>query len=161
MRAARRLDLRELFAQPWEGEGKVERPWWLRWLPMPVTFRFRSEIANVHGDAWDVLDTTTFPDGAVQRRWMHARQITPDRVKLVADDMPNGAEVRVHDRGFEFTPYLIRVRVGGPLHVPVRHLDTVRLADDGEMIDTIELRVLGVRVGDVTMRLRRCADAAT
>jgi uncharacterized protein DUF3833 len=149
-----------VFAQPWEGEGKVSYVPWLRWLPVPREFRFRSEIANAGEDSWDVIDTTTFPNGSVQRRVMRARQLEAGRLTLVADDMPGGAEIRVRFDGFEFSPYVIRAPVVGRLRVPVRHRDTVQLVGGGEMVDTIELSVFGVHVGHVTMRLERCLRAA-
>jgi hypothetical protein len=39
--------------------------------------------------------------------------------------------------------------------LPLRHYDSVKLEDGGTMIDTIELRFLGVVVGRVAMRLMR------
>jgi len=149
------LDLRELFAVPWEGSGALWRPAWLQWLPLPTTFRFSSEIVNATTGAWDVLDTMTFPDGSTQQRRMHCRQLTPERLRLTAEDMPGGAEVHPRSDGFDFTPYVIRTRVLGPLRIPLRHLDTVQLEPDGTMLDIIELRFLGLRVGRVTMRLHR------
>src|SRR5215211_6899846 len=105
---ARPLDLREVFAQPWEGNADVWRPWWLRPLPLPSTFAFRSEILNQTGDRWDVLDTTTSPDGSVRQRRMHCRQVAPDQLRLTADDMPEAAEVHPRSDGFDFAPYVIR-----------------------------------------------------
>jgi Protein of unknown function (DUF3833) len=147
-------DLRELFAQPWEGEASIWRPWWLRWSPGPSRFAFRSEIANASADVWDVIDTTTFPDGSVEQRRMHAEVVTPGRIRLTADDMPGGTEVTARPDGFDFTPYVIRTPVAGGLRVPLRYTDSVTLTDDGEMVDTIELRALGIRVARITMRLR-------
>ncbi len=149
------LDLRELFAAPWEGYGELWRPAWLRWLPLPSTFHFRSSILDATADSWEVLDTMTFPDGSTQQRRMHCRQVTPERLLLTAEDMPGGAEVRPRSDGFDFTPYVIRTHVLGPLRIPLRHIDTVQLEPDGTLLDTIELGFLGLRVGRVTMRLHR------
>jgi hypothetical protein len=149
------IDLREVFAQPWEGEATLWRPWWLRWLPAPARFRFRSEIANEASDSWDVIDTTTLPDGSVEVRRMRAQVLGPGRMRLTADDMPGGAEVRARSDGFDFTPYVIRTPIAGRLRVPLRYHDSVTLTDDGEMVDAIELRALGLRVARITMRLRR------
>jgi uncharacterized protein DUF3833 len=154
------LDLRRVFAQPWEGDGTVSHAWWLRWLRLPNQFRFRSETANVDTESWDVIDTTTFPDGSVQRRVMRARQLDAGRLILAADDMPGGAEVHVRAGGFDFSPYVIRMPVVAGLRLPVRHRDKVRLIGDREMVDTIELSIFGLHVARVTIRLERCARAA-
>jgi hypothetical protein len=148
------FDLRDIFARPWEGDAVVERPPWLRWFPAPHSFRFSTEIANVSGDEWDVIDTVTLPGGSVQRRTMHARQIAPDRVRTTADDMPGGTELRLRDDGFDFTPYVIRTPVLGPLRLPLRYTDSVRLEADGTLVDRIEMRFLGAFVGRITMRLQ-------
>jgi hypothetical protein len=76
------LDLPQLFAVPWEGEGLVQVPFWARWVPAPRSFCFRSEIANLAGETWDVVDTTTYPNGRTERRRMRATPRFYDRVDL-------------------------------------------------------------------------------
>jgi hypothetical protein len=148
------LDLREVFVRPWEGDAELWQPWWLRWFPAPRRWTFRSEILNLGQDSWDVLDTSTFPNGVAQQRQMHCEVLASDRLKLTASDMPGGTEVQLRSDGFDFNPYVIRTPILGRLRLPFRHFDTVRLEEDGTMVDTIELRFLGVRVGRVRMRLR-------
>jgi hypothetical protein len=150
------LDLRALFATPWEGDGVVVDPWYLRLIPGPRRFRFRSEISDVHGDSWVVVDTITFADGAVQRRTMQARQLDDDLIELTAHDMPGGARVRTRGTGFDFSPYLIRTPVLGQLRVALRYYDSVDLDPTGVLTDTIALRYRGLRVATITIRLRRC-----
>src|SRR5918992_2348294 len=119
------LDLRELFAVPWEGEATLWRPLWTRWIPAPRTFRFRSEITNLARDSWDVVDTTTYPNGRIEQRRMRAHQVSPTQISLEADDMPDGG-----------------------------------LTDDGQtLVDSLEMRFLGILVGRVTMRLKRTSEA--
>jgi hypothetical protein len=149
------LDLREVFALPWEGEARVETAWWARWFPVPRSFRFRTEIVVLHGDAWDVLDTTTLPDGTTQARRMRARLVAADRVRVEADDMPDGAEITTRCDGFDFAPYVLRTPVLGPLRVPLRYSDRVDLTSPGTLVDRIELRFLGARIAIVTMQLHR------
>jgi len=149
------LDLRELFAQPWSGSAELWRPWWLRWLPIPSSFRFRSEIVNLTDTGWDVRDTTTFPNGRIQVRTMHCSRIANGRLRLTADDMPGGAEVTPRHDGFDFSPYTIQTPILGPLRVALRFTDSVQLQRDQTMVDTIKLSYLAVHVGTVTMRLQR------
>jgi hypothetical protein len=149
------IDMRELFADPWEGEARVRLAWWLRWFPAPRRFRFRTEIADLSGDTWQVVDTTTWPDGTTQSRRMRAQRLAADRVRVDADDMPGGAEITTRHDGFDFSPYVIRTPVLGRLRVPLHHRDRVTLTAPGELVDEIDVRVLGLRVATVTMRLRR------
>ncbi len=152
------LDLREVFARPWTGTATVWRPWWLRWLPIASGFDFRTEIAEVElAETTGLLvsDTTTFSNGKTWARTMRARIIEPGRWKVSAKDMPGGAEQTVSSDGFRFTRYTILTPVLGPIRVPLRCDDDVRLVDANTMTDTIEMRFLGVHVGTVTMRLKR------
>jgi hypothetical protein len=154
------LDLRELFAVPWEGEATLWRPLWTRWIPAPRTFRFRSEITNLARDSWDVVDTTTYPNGRIEQRRMRAHQVSPTQISLEADDMPDGAQTHVRPDGFDFEPYRLRTKVVGPVRIPIRFRDQVRLTDDGQtLVDSLEMRFLGILVGRVTMRLKRTSEA--
>lgn len=150
------LDLRELFADPWAGTGTLWLPWWLRWVPQPGTFTFRSEVLGSAGESWDVLDTMTYPDGSTWLRRMHCRALPDGRLKIGAEDMPGGAEITPRHDGFDFSPYVIEAPIIGPLRARLRCHDAVRV-EDGRMTDRIELRFLGVRVGLMTIHLTRVA----
>lgn len=156
------IDLREVFASPWEGDGTVELPLWLRWLPAPRRFGFRSEITDVRGDRWTVVDTMTMKSGSQQQRRMAAEQIAPDRVRVTADDMPKGAEIVLWADGFGFTPYVLRTPVLGPITLALHFTDDVELdAARASLVDRIEIRCLGVRVGRLVMHLQRVAEPST
>lgn len=151
------LDLREVFAEPWSGEATIWRPWWLRWLPLaPSRVHFRTRITDAHlaeTTGLTVHDTTTFPNGRVWERTMNARLIGPGRWVITADDMPGGAEQLVGPDGFAFSPYTILVPVLGPVRARLRCTDEITMADERTMLDTIEMRFLGIVVGRMTMEL--------
>jgi len=152
------LDLREVFARPWSGPATIRLPWWLRWLPVPSSLHFRTEIEDVHlaeTSGLTVRDTTTFPNGRVWQRTMTAQLVAPGRWKVSAEDMPGGAEQSVSADGFAFTPYRIIAPVLGPMRVRVRCTDEVVLVDARTMTDTIEMRFFGVRVATMVMQLAR------
>ncbi len=67
--------------------------------------------------------------------------------------MPGGAEVIARQDGFDFSSYTITTSVLGPLRVPLRFTDSLRLTSLDTMLDKIEMRFLGVLVGRVTIRL--------
>ncbi|MFL6061974.1 MAG: hypothetical protein ACJ72E_12140 [Marmoricola sp.] len=152
------LDLREVFARPWSGDATIWRPWWLRWFPSSSRIHFRTEVTDAHlaeTTGLTVHDTTTFPGGRVWHRTMTARLVAPDRWSITAEDMPGGAEQVVGADGFAFTPYKILVPVLGPVRVPLRCTDEIVMSGGTTMIDTIEMRFLGVRVGRMVMELHR------
>lgn len=44
---------------------------------------------------------------------MFCELVQPDLIHVTADDMPGGADIQLHDRGFRFTPYLVAVNYRG------------------------------------------------
>ncbi len=44
---------------------------------------------------------------------MSAELLAPNRIHLTADDMPFGADILLHEKGFDFTPYYILATYGG------------------------------------------------
>lgn len=155
--AVQPLDLREVFARPWSGPVTLWRPWWLRWLPLAKPVRFRTEVVDPHlaeTTGLTVQDTMTFANGKSWERTMTARLVAPGRWTITAEDMPGGAEQTVSADGFAFTPFTILAPVLGPLRVRLRCTDEIELVG-GALVDTSEMRFLGVRVGRMVMRLER------
>lgn len=156
--AAEPLDLRDLFDRPWSGPATLWRPWWLRWLPSAAPVHFRTEIADAHlaeTTGLIVKDTMTFSNGMLWERTMTAQLVAPGRWKVSAEDMPGGSEQTVGPDGFSFTPFTILTPVLGPLRVRLRCTDEIALVDSETLVDTSEMRFLGVRVGTMVMRLSR------
>lgn len=62
--------------------------------------------------------------------------------------------IRHRRDGFDFSPYRIKTPIIGPLRLPLRFTDTVTLdRERASMTDQIELRLLGLLVGAVTIHL--------
>ena len=90
-----------------------------------------------------------------------ARLIAPDRISLRYDDMLGGTEVWLRADGFTFSPYQIMVAMP-PLPFPfVIGVEDVCRWDDAsrELTDTIRLRLFGVPIGRMVMRLRPAPPA--
>lgn len=153
------LHPREFFGPPWSGEGEWIPRKWLSWLPGPRRMRFHSYTSWLTEQLWWVHDTTTWEDGHVERRDFLATRVASDRIRFTGAEMPGGSEIQLEADGFSFTPYLITVVAPGlPVPVLVRCRDTCRLLAGGELIDTIEVSMLGLPLGKVVMRLRPDRD---
>ncbi len=115
-------------------------------------FRFSSEATWLSDAIWLVDDCFEFASGRVLRRRMFAELVAPDRIHVTADDMPLGADIVLHERGFRFTPYyaLGAHRAGGRVY-RLRCFDECTLDDWGNLYDTIEMRCCGFPVA--TMRI--------
>jgi hypothetical protein len=146
---------REFFDRPWSGEGEFIPARWLRWLPVPRRLRFRTFTTWLRDDVWIVHDETVWEDGRVERRDGIAILVEPDRIRFVYSDMPGGTELRLHERGWDFAPYVMAVPAPGlPILVLVSCLDACRLDADGTLVDEIDIRLAGIPVGRQVMRLR-------
>ena len=146
---------REFFGRPWSGEGEWRPRPWVAWLSGPRRFRFRSSPTWITDEVWLVHDTTHWSDGRVERRDFVATLTAADRIRFTGADMPGGAEIRLAADGFTFSPYLISAAVPFlPVPVLVRCHDTCRLEQTGELVDTIDVGMLGLSLGTQVMRLR-------
>jgi hypothetical protein len=151
------LEPRQFFAARWSGEGEWIAP---RWLPRVAgrgrRYQFTSATTWLTEEAWLVHDTTRWEDGRVEHRDGTARLLSHDRIRLTYDDMLGGTELRLRADGFSFSPYTMLIDAP-PLPIPiiVHARDSCRWdSTQGELTDTIELRVLGVALGRLVMRTR-------
>jgi hypothetical protein len=146
------LQPREFFRGLWTGDGELIPHPLLRWLVPRQPFRFTSEPVWLSETTWQVRDRMEFFSGRLIERRMFAELVAPDRIHVTADDMPLGADILLHARGFRFTPYYVlgAYKDGGRLY-RLRCLDECRLDDGGFVHDTIGMYYWGMRVA--TMRI--------
>jgi hypothetical protein len=106
-------------------------------------------------ELWLVHDETRWDDGQVDRRDGTARLVGPDRIRFTYDDMPGGTEIHLREDGYDFAPYRMSIALPLlPFPLVVRCLDSNRLEASGEIVDEIDIYLLGVPLGRQTMRLR-------
>jgi hypothetical protein len=79
--------------------------------------------------------------------------IAPDRVRVTAPHLPEGASVSLDDRGYRIWPYELLVPLG-PLSLLVEIRDQARVEPDGEFVDDLEIRLLGVTFAKAELRVR-------
>jgi hypothetical protein len=123
------------------------------WRRAALRFRARRETVWVSGETWVLRDRAEFPNGYVEERRRLCELVAPDRVRVTADDLPEGAEVLLEEDGFRIVPYPIEQPIG-PLRWPMRARDRYRVEPDGTLVEEIDLRTLGVPVARVTFRVR-------
>jgi hypothetical protein len=147
------------FAQTWQGDGELALRGPLARLPGARHFTFRSFTTVVSQDFWIVHDETRWEDGRIELRDGLCRRIDQTTLRMTYDDMLGGTEIRLRPDGYDLGPYTMLVAAPGlPLWFPVRCSDSCRLKPNGSLIDTIELAILGVRIGRQIMHLEPQAD---
>jgi hypothetical protein len=139
------LQPKEFFRGQWRGEGElvpqvIARPWVRR-----ERFRFSAAAHWLSDTIWVVHDRMEFAAGWVYQRKMFAELVAPDRIHVTADDMPLGADILLHERGFRFTPYHAWGWFRGRLY-RMRFTDDCVLDETGKIHDTIRMRYRGVLV---------------
>jgi hypothetical protein len=154
---------REFFAVPWSGDGEWIAPAWLRRLARrPRRFSFTTSTTWLTDDTWLVHDALTWENGRTEFRSGIARLIADDRINLSYDDMLGGTDLWLRADGFAFSPYQLVVAMP-PLPFAVvisAHDDCTWDEARHELIDTIRLRLFGVPVGQMVMRLRPAPTAS-
>jgi hypothetical protein len=147
----------EFFALPWSGEGDWIAPRWLGWIARrPHRFSFTTATTWLTDDVWLVHDTLTWENGHTEHRDGLARLAAPDRISLSYDDMLGGSDLWLRADGFTFSPYQMMVAMP-PLPFPIviaAHDACTWSNASGELIDTIQLRLFGLPLGRMVMRLR-------
>jgi hypothetical protein len=149
------LEPQRFFAQTWQGEGELAPRGLLAHLPGARRFSFRSFTTMVSEDFWIVHDETRWEDGRIELRDGLCRRLDETTLRMTYNDMLGGTEVRLRSDGYDLGPYAMLVSAPGlPLRLPVRCTDSCRLEPDGTLVDSIDLTVLGVRVGRQIIHLR-------
>jgi hypothetical protein len=139
------------FQRHWTGGGElVLRPLWL-WRRFPMRFTAVRELDFYSDELFVFHDRAEFERGYVHDERRYCRMRGDDRIEVAAPDLPDGAVVRLEEDGYRIEPYTLLARAG-PVALTLETLDTHRI--DGEtLIDTIDLRWLGILVGRMMIRM--------
>jgi hypothetical protein len=144
---------REFFGRTWTGEGQLVLRPPLVWRRFGPRFRARREITWLSDEAFVVEDRAEFRNGHVESRRRFCELVAPDRFRVTSVDLVEPTEIRVDESGFRVAPYRVRVPYG-PVGVTLRCRDELRLEPDGTLVDTIDMRFLGVRAVRVVVRAK-------
>ncbi|MBV9606756.1 MAG: hypothetical protein JO027_16700 [Solirubrobacterales bacterium] len=154
---------REFFAQSWSGEGEWIAPSWLRRLARrPRWFSFTTATTWLTDDVWLVHDALIWENGRTEYRSGMARLTAENRIRLSYDDMLGGTDLWLRADGFAFSPYRILVAMP-PLPLPLvigAHDACEWDAPSQELIDTIRLRLFGLPIGHMVIRLHPVPPAS-
>ena len=147
------LQPRDFFSGTWQGDGELLPHPLLRWFQRRDTIRFSSSTEWLSDTVWIVRDRMEYGSGEVIDRTMFAQLVAPDRIHVTADDMPLGADIHLHERGFRFTPYLAWSEYKGR-RFRLKCFDDNVLDDEGLIHDTIRLYWYGLPVATIRMHIR-------
>ena len=147
------LQPRDFFSGTWQGEGELLPHALLRWSQRRDTIRFSSSTEWLSDTVWIVRDRMEYGSGEAIDRTMFAQLVAPDRIHVTADDMPLGADIELHERGFRFTPYLAWIEYRGR-RFRLKCFDDNVLDDEGMIHDTVRLYWYGLPVATIRIHIR-------
>lgn len=144
------LHVREFFNGLWSSSGELIPIWWIRWLCPREQIRSSSEPVWLTETIWLVKDRFEFSSGRVLDGRMFCELIAPDRIHVTADHMPGGADIKLTETGFTFTPYRVVTRYRR-LVVQLRCFDECTLDADGRVHDRIRIYWHGIPVAEMRL----------
>ena len=144
------LQPKEFFTGVWQGEGELWPHPLLRWVIPKDQIRFSSQPIWLSDTVWVVKDRFEFSSGEVIERRMFVEIVGSERLHVTADDIPLGADIILHEKGFRFTPYYTWSYYKGR-RWRLRCIDENLIDENGTIHDTIKMFFFGFPV--VTMRL--------
>jgi hypothetical protein len=143
----------EFFGTGWAGEGELV-PWpYFAWRRFPQRVRVERTATFLSDEAWYFDDRAWASDGTlVTDRRVYCMLVAPDRVRVTADELLDGAEILLEEEGYRIAPYRVAVPVG-PVHfgVTVRDTSTVK---DGTLVNRMRVSWFGLPVARVELRAR-------
>jgi hypothetical protein len=152
------LQPKEFFAGKWVGDGELIPRLPFRWYYPRQALRYFCESQWLTDRFWLVPERIEFSSGAVIERKMFCELVASDRIHVTADDMPLGADIHFHEKGFRFTPYYAWSGLGRRKWL-VQCLDDNVLDDDGRIHGTVHMYRSKVRIA--TLRTVFTADRSS
>ena len=149
------LQPKEFFTGVWKGEGELSPHPLLRWVARKEHIHFEGRTIWLSDTVWVAKERFGFSSGDAIVRTMFVEIVDPDRLHVTADDMPLGADIVLHEKGFRFTPYWIWSKYRGR-RWRLKCMDENLIDENGTIHDTIKMFFSGFPVA--TMRLTVTVD---
>jgi hypothetical protein len=146
------LQPEKFFTGLWSGKGEFRLHSILRLYARDQAVEYRGTTAWLSESLWMATEEFRLSQARPMARTTFIQIVEPGRLHMTCDDMPGGADIFLHDRGFRFTPYLFRSPVAGG-HMLVRCIDEARLDEVGVLHDKIKMYFAGVHLATMTMAI--------
>lgn len=146
---------RDFMAGEWRGHGELlMRPFFVG-RRFAQRFEARRQTTSVSDALWRIDDQAEFAGGRVQRRQTFVEWVSDERLRLTANDLPDGAEMWLEEGGYRTAPFRMAFPIG-PLPVLVRVHDSSFVADDGTFVNQFDARdlVFGIPLARTVFRVR-------
>lgn len=144
---------RDFFGSAWSGEGiALGVPAFLS-RPFAARFTLSRETTWLSDEVALVRDRAVLSNGRAEERLRYARFVDPSHIHVTADDMPDGADVKITEEGYQAAPYRVLV-AAGPVRFILTSRDQATVEHDGTLEYVVRLSWHGLPVARVEMRAR-------
>jgi len=140
------------FTGLWTGRGEFRLHSILRLFVRDQTVDYRGSTTWLSDRLWMATEQFQLSQARLKARTTFLQIVGPGRLHMTCDDVPGGADVLLHDRGFRFTPYVFRSPFAGG-HLLVRCMDEAQLDEQGVLHDEIKMFCAGVHLATMTMAI--------
>jgi hypothetical protein len=146
------LQPREFFTGLWKGTGHFRLYSILRWFVPDQQVEYQGKTTWLSDSLWLASEAYQLSQAGATNRITYIRIVGPARLHMTCDDIPGGADILLHDRGFKCTPYLFRSPFAGRT-ITVKCIDEAILDQDGVLHDHIKMYYGGVHLASMNMSI--------
>jgi hypothetical protein len=144
------LQIRDFFTGVWTGMGEFCLHSVLRLFVPNQAVRYQGQTTWLSDTLWKATERFTLSQEGSIHRTTYIQIIEDDRLHMTCDDIPGGADIILHEKGFRFTPYLFRSPFAGK-HITVKCLDEAILDEQGELHDQIKMYYGGIQLASLNL----------
>jgi hypothetical protein len=146
------LQTRDFFTGLWIGTGEFRLHSVLRLFVPNQVVSYQGQTTWLSDTLWKATEEFTLSHEGSRNRITYIQIIEDDRLHMTCDDIPGGADIILHERGFRFTPYLFRSPFAGK-HITVKCLDEAILDEQGVLHDHIKMYYGGIHLASMNMSI--------
>jgi len=142
----------EFFTGIWLGKGEFCLRSFLHWFVPNQAVEYQGWTTWLSDTLWMATEEFRRSHAGASQRTTFLRIVGPGRLHMTCDDVPGGADILLHDHGFQFTPYLFRSPFAGR-YLLVKCLDEAHLDENGVLHDEVKMYYAGIHLATMTMAI--------
>ncbi len=142
----------EFFTGVWHGTGEFRLHSILHWFVPDQHVEYQGQTTWLSDTLWMATEEFRLSRAGPTSRITYIQIIGPERLHMTCDDIPGGADILLHDRGFKLTPYLFRSPFAGR-YLTVKCFDEAELDEKGILHDHIKMYYVGIHLASMTMSI--------
>ena len=146
------LQPKEFFTGLWLGKGEFRLHSVLHWFVPDQHVEYQGRTTWLSDKLWVASEEFRLSHAGPFSRTTFIRILGPERLHMTCDDVPGGADILLHEQGFQFTPYLFRSPIAGS-HLLVKCIDEAQLDEYGVLHDKIMMYYAGLHLATMTMAI--------